>query len=627
MSFFLSRHLLIPLCYFALAAIPPTNAQTTNDAPSVTKLKGTGEVIRSVLKREELMQGTDLLGPMDETAGFAIPANAAEPSEFFEGTLTLKNVASNGHFTLLSDVFQLVPPTDSYWKHLPPFTFHFVQSGSSLIPVEQGLAITGDLVWNYIVGPGRVWRESNDGEYMRASLPFALVQRNQNCVHNGELTFLFNARKNPNISRVYYQITQETCYPMKFNLWGTVEATFLPGVVPAGREIRTRFAAEQSQRMPTKPLSALSSDFPNAGVDVAQFPRAYKHPEEITTYGLIFRGVHYSSGCATRFGEYAFCSEMRLPSYSIAKSVFAGVALMRLGQLYGPSVYNLRIKDYIPADAIEGRWGETTFGNTSDMATGNFNSTAYEADEDSSVTDKFIVDESLEAKTRDAFAFHQNFATPGTTWVYQSAATFLVTQAMQTILHQKQGTDADLFDLARKDIYEPLRMSQGFMTTIRTDNSPHGAPTGYYGLFFNKDDVGKIADFLNTSSGKIDGKQVLESVRLAEALFRGPTPETVGVPIVGRDAHSVLGEPVVDAKSQPATNGRRYAHGFWGRQVARGEFPQFPCDFWISIMSGYGGNVVLLLPNGASFYAFSDGMEFPWRQPTMELVKFSPICK
>lgn len=32
-------------------------------------------------------------------------------------------------------------------------------------------------------------------------------------------------------------------------------------------------------------------------------------------------------------------------------------------------------------------------------------------------------------------------------------------------------------------------------------------------------------------------------------------------------------------------------------------------------MNGYGGNSVLLLPNGVTFYIFSDGYEFPWAQP------------
>jgi len=618
------RTYLCSLCCLMFVCLPGAVAQDAGPTPA--KLTGGGQVKRSVLKRDQLLRGADTLSPVNDGAGFALPADAAEPGEFFEGTLTLKNVVSDGHFTLLSDVFQLVPTTDSWWKHLPPFSFHFVQSGSFLIPVEQGLTITGDPVWNYILGTGRVWREAGDGGYMRASLPFALVQRNQNCVHNGAMTFLFSTSKTPRISRVFYQITQETCYPMKFNMWGVLDADFAPGPVSGSADIRARFASEQAQRMPTKPIAALAEDFPGTKFDFATIRRAYKHPQNITTSGFVVRGVHYSAGCPTRFGEYPFCDEMRLPSYSIAKSVFAGVALMRLGQRYGTGVYDLRIKDYVSNDGIQGRWEETTFGNASDMATGNFDSDVYEADEDSDVMVKFLVDESLAEKTRDAFGFKKHYAPPGTVWVYQSSATFLLTQAMNTYLRQKQGPAADIFALIQKDVYEPLRMSQGFMSTIRTENSPKGAPTGYYGLFFNKDDAAKLATFLNSASGKIDGQQVLEPNRLAEALFRAPTTEAAGVPIPGRNPHSALGDPAVAKDMQPVPNSRRYAHGFWGRRITPAEYPEFQCDFWISLMSGYGGNIVLLLPNGATFYIFSDDMQFLWAEPLSAAAKLAPMC-
>ena len=570
------------------------------------------------------MRGSDSPTPVDETAAFALPLQAAEPTESFEGALTLTEGSNRRHFTLLSDIFRLISAGDSPWKHLPPFHFHFVQTGSFLIPAEQGLSITGDPAWNYIVGPGRVWRELGDAGYMRASLPFALVQRNQNCVHNGVVSFLFSTTRSPRISRAFYQITQETCFPMKFDMWGELNADFAPGAVAAAPEVRARSAAERARHIPTKPIRALAEDFPRTGIDLASIKKAYKHPDDITTYGFVLRGVHYSSGCPGRSGEYPFCDEMRLPSYSIAKSVFAGVALMRLGQLYGTSVYDLRIKDYVPDKDNEGDWEKTTLGNASDMATGNFNSDRYEADEDSSVNDRFLIAESLEAKTRDAFAFHAKYATPGTTWVYQSPATFLLTQAMQVYLRQKRGPGADIFNLVRDDVYQPLHMSQGFMSTIRTENSPAGAPTGYYGLFFNKDDVAKISTFLNSSSGKLNGEQVLEPSRLAEALFRGENAGRAGVPILGRKSGSALGEALTN-KSLPGSD-RRYAHGFWGAHMARAQSDGPRCDYWISLMNGYGGNIVMLLPNGVTFYIFTDSAEFPWAQPLSIAAKLAPMC-
>ncbi len=247
-------------------------------------------------------------------------------------------------------------------------------------------------------------------------------------------------------------------------------------------------------------------------------------------------------------------------------------------------------------------------------------------DEDSPVNDKFLIDEALGSKIRDAFTFHDKQAPPGTVWVYQSAATFLLTQSMNDFLKQKRGPSADIFDLVRKGVYEPLHMSSGFMRTIRTDDSLTGAPAGYYGLFFNKDDVAKIGTFLNSSAGKLGGEHVLEPNRLSEALFRAPTTDHAGVPINGRDPRSALGENATAKNGQPVTNARRYAHGFWGRRISSAEFPEFKCDFWISLMNGYGGNTVLLLPNGVVYYAFSDGFEFPWVQPLSLAAKLAPMC-
>lgn len=592
------------------------------------ELTGNGDVQRSVLTRENLFAKKPPSKPVDDTAGFAIPAGASEPTQIFEGTLTLNDVASSGNFSQIADVFKLIPATDSPWKHLAPFHFQFVQSGRHLIPASQGLAIVdASPTWNYILGPGRVWNEKGDQGYVRAAFPFALIQRNQNCVHNGEMTFLFSNAGSPNISNVYYQITQETCYPMKFNLWGMIFATYTPGPVAGGALIKASHKIDLERRIPTKPFSDLAKDFPNAHVDLAAFTAAYKHSENVTTYGLILRGTNYVSGCPTRSGEYAFCSDMRVPSYSIAKSAFAGVALMRLGQLYGPEVYNLKIKDYIPASMIRGKWDGTTFGNTSDMATGNFNLAGYEADEDSPVNDKFLIAEAYAEKLTDAFDFKDHSAPPGTKWVYQSAATYILTQAMNAYFHQRGGS-GDIFTLVRDDIYKPLHVNEGGLTTIRTDHSATGAPTGYYGLFFNQDDIAKIGNFLNTSAGMIDGRQVLEPARLSEALFRSANVAEAGVPIEGRSAASLLGAPVsAGGKSSGGDNSRRYSHGFWGRKITSAEFPEYTCDYWVSFMSGYGGNIVMLLPDGATYYIFSDGMEFPWQATLHEINKIAPMCK
>jgi len=610
----------------ALIGLSPSPAHERSIASTANSKSTKGDGSRTILTHDQLFAKAAPAAPVDDAAAFAMPANADAATESFEGTLALNDLQNSGNFTALSDIFQIIPDGDSPWKHLPPFRYQFVAGGGYLIPVQQGLAITGSPAWNYILGPGRAWREGSDDGYMRASLPFALVQRNQNCVHNGEMAFLYSKAKSPKISNVYFQITQETCYPMKFNLWGMAPAGYEPVNVPRAAELKSEHAAEMASRLPTKTFEALATDHPSAGINLAAISAEYKNPAEITTYGVVVNGVNYTSGCPTRSGEYVFCAEMRLPSYSIAKSVFAGVALMRLGQLYGSGVYSELIASYIPKKFIRGNWEKTTFNNVSDMATGNYNLEGYEADEDSPTMDTFLVDESFESKLNDSFAFTKNYAPPGTKWIYQSSATFVLTQAMNAYLKQRIGSHADIFDLVRDDVYKPLHVSAGGLTTIRTGNSSTGAPSGYYGLFFIKDDIAKIGEFLGNGQGKIQGSQILEPSRLNEALFRTADAGAAGVPILGVSSGSALGPPKLGSGSFVPENSRRYAHGFWGRHITAAEFPEYKCDAWISLMAGYGGNIVVLLPNGATFYIFSDGREFPWVNAVREINKLAPMC-
>lgn len=571
-------------------------------------LTGNGNVSRSVLTFGSLFSLGYGSSPVDDMSGFAVPANAAQPTQPFEGTLTLSGL-SNDTFDQLVDKFNLIPIGDSPWKHLPAFSFQFVQNGSYIIPAQQGLIYTGDPDWNYIIGPGRVWLENSDNGYMRAAMPFSLVQRNQNCVHNGELTFLFNKSMSPNVSDVYYQITSETCYPMKFDEWGTLTATYTPGTVANDTAIENAEATEVADRMPTKPFSALATDYPGAGLVLSNFTSQYsctlKDPECISSYGLVINGTNYTSSCATRDGDYAFCSEMRLPSYSTAKTSFANVALARLGEMYGTGVYNQLVQSFITPSA--GNWSQTTLNDAVDMASGNYNSSSFEVDEDGVDMSAFLDAEPYSTKIPDAFAFHKFHAQPDTLWVYHSSDIFLAVSAMNLYLQQQKGPGADLFDEVLNDVYIPLNVSQGFRSMLRTDNSSTGHPTGYFGLFYNRDDIAKIGNWLDNGNGVINGVQVLEPTRLQESLFRNPGVTGLSVPF-------------------PHDTDFFYKDATWGKTMTPAQFPQYACTFRVAFMSGYGGNTVLLLPDGVTYYIFTDNDQFYWYAAANEINKIAPFC-
>ena len=204
-------------------------------------LIGSGNANRSFLTYAELFSNTTPASPVDDSAGFAVPSNAAPPSQSFEGTLTLSNPTARGSFRLLRDDEKIDTGTDSPWRHLASFSFQFVQNGSYLIPVRQGLVISGSSAWNYIVGPGRVWQEDGDDGYMRASLPFALVLRNENCVHNGEMTFLFSNKKSPHVSQVRYQSPRKLANISS----STCGDNYRPPTFPARFEGQTKYGKQQ----------------------------------------------------------------------------------------------------------------------------------------------------------------------------------------------------------------------------------------------------------------------------------------------------------------------------------------------------------------------------------------------
>jgi CubicO group peptidase (beta-lactamase class C family) len=284
--------------------------------------------------------------------------------------------------------------------------------------------------------------------------------------------------------------------------------------------------------------------------------------------------------------------------------------------VFGGGVYHELIRNYVPEYVDGGNWSTVTFDDTLNMATGNYRSSAYMVDENGTQEGIFLSDEGYSKKIADAFSLFPAKAPPGSAWVYQSHATFIVTQAMNAYLQQQRGSSADLFDFLREDVFNPAKFSTG-LSTLRTDNAEKpsvnaGKPIGSYGLFYISDDVAKLGKLLNNDGGKTGGTQVLDPVRLRDTLFQNP--DHLGLPI-----SSVQGM---------FADSNRYQRGFWGRRFTHVEFPpQKSCDFWVARMGGYGGISIVLIPNGITYYVFSDNDEFPWYGAVQEAEKIAPACE
>ncbi|MEV5795689.1 hypothetical protein [Streptomyces sp. NPDC052192] len=583
----------------ALVPVSPLAARPAYAASAIPgdPLTGSGAVTRSVLTAADLTRGA-ATGTVTDNA-FALPAAAAAPTHAFEGTLTLKGVATTGGFKTIKDPYTYA--ATAALKHLPPVSVALVQNGSHVIPAVRGLQITQSAYWNLIVGGGRAWNENGDGGRTRVSLPFALVERNANCVHNGLLTFLFDGSTT---SRVRYQITHETCEYFQFDMWGQVGASYSRHTVSGDTALKSAYAGEVAHRVPTKPVSALSTDYPNAGIDTSAFGSGIT-ASALSTYGVSYGGVNYVGACQTRQGAYPYCNQMVLPSYSLAKTMFAGVVLMRLTQVYGSSVPSQLIRDWV-GEADTSAWSGVTFQDTANMATGNYSSSDFESDEAGSSMTAFFDAEAYGPKMTAALAFPHS-AAPGTKWVYHSSDTFVLARAMQNYLVSKAGAGSDIYRFIRDQVLVPLHLSPDVLTTERTDNTATGQPLGGYGLFYTQDDIAKVSQFLNADGGKIGGVQKLDPTMLADAMQHNPANRGV---ITTADA-----------------TGRTYQYqdGLWARQFTSADNPVFTSPVYVPFMSGFGGITAAMVPNGATYYYFSDNDEFDWSAAAAQAYKLPAI--
>lgn len=70
---------------------------------------------------------------------------------------------------------------------------------------------------------------------------------------------------------------------------------------------------------------------------------------------------------------------------------------------------------------------------------------------------------------------------------------------------------------------------------------------------------------------------------------------------------------------------RLHNNGFWSREFSTADDAAFAAPFSVPFMSGFGGITVALMPNGSSYYVFSDNNEFSWVDVVAESNRISPM--
>jgi len=546
------------------------------------------------LSFDVLTNGTSLDEPL-QLAEFAPVGTPLSATNTFSGRLRLHTDEQSNQFDLLLDEFGLITPSRPGIDELPLFDIQLVQDGGYLVPMVQGPIINEHGWWEFVLRPGRVWDEGGDNGFTRAVIPFALKEIREDCIHNGLMSFLFNDAGQ--VSQVAFQISNQTCRYLQFEMRGLLSASYTPGAVESAEHVTQSVRDNRLGRIPQKPIEFLAQDY--EGASAAEFGSHEEiDPADMTAFGFVIDSTHYVGGCDTPYGIYPDCDEMALPSYSTAKSVVGGLGLMLMEVAY-PGTAGVAISDYVP-ECAEG-WNDVTIEHALDMTTGHFGSYDLYGDENSSENSRFFAGDH-DIKIDVACNEYPRKADPGAHLSYHTWDTYLAGVAMNGLLRSHNGPAADFFDdLLVEKIWKPLGLSQLAAATRRTYDDVAQPYTGF-GLTLLRDDVAKLARFIGEADGHIGTEEVLDR-RLFDAIKQ-----------------RVPGDPGLVTELETI----RYNNGFRSFDVSG----YLECDepVWVVVLSGFGGIIVAIMPNDTVYYYFSDGNVHRYLHAVRESHKIRSMC-
>ena len=173
---------------------------------------------------------------------------------------------------------------------------------------------------------------------------------------------------------------------------------------------------------------------------------------------------------------------------------------------------------------------------------------------------------------------------------------------MDRLYQQREGEDGVLWQLMVDEVYRPIGIHHLSMTRTR-ETEGLGTPMLAWGIYVSIDDIAKIA-MLIQAGGTHNGEQLLSKAGLAEALYETGIH---GLPTGASNEHG------------PKT----YHLSLWQEPyiTASGKVVHAPR------MSGYGGNIVQLMPNGIIGFRFGNGEDVGLEPMTTIADRIRPFDK
>ena len=399
----------------------------------------------------------------------------------------------------------------------PGITLTLLTRGDVLIPLQRGCMVAERApgktpsYWCVIPQFGRVWRSSEDGGWSRAALPLMLVNDLENHAHQGLAMFRYRQGR---VSAVVMQFVQQTSpYRLQqhFVAWGEAEAQWREsGIADAGAQ-RERAQAELAQRLPHEPWDELARGLP-AGT-LAGFGGPV-HEKWRLQAALIRAGTLYYQETPTPYGNYPYPLEMRFGVRSVMKSIGAPLALLRLAQVYGPYLLDLKIGDYVPG--LHAKYRSVRFIDAANMASG-FGGTGSLHTHPNDPRDGYLDGDydawyrarSHAAKVRQMTRSLRPYPwEPGTVVRYRDQDFYLLGAAIDGFLRTARGPQADLWDMLASEVLAPIAIATAPAVRTLEARGARGVVWLNAGYYPTLDDLGKIA-LLYQNLGAAGSRQIL----------------------------------------------------------------------------------------------------------------------
>jgi CubicO group peptidase (beta-lactamase class C family) len=290
---------------------------------------------------------------------------------------------------------------------------------------------------------------------------------------------------------------------------------------------------------------------------------------------LLMDGDVYVQDVSTRSGPHPWPEWMHHGVYSVTKTMGLGLSVLHLAQRYGDSVFDELVTDHIPELAAHPGWSGVTFHHVLNMVTGTTGG------ESGAPIGPFIMARSSTDKIAALQSFPDSPAAPGQEFAYYSTHSFVLSYALNNFVQAREGPSANYWEMVKENVLAPLGIPHLPIARTIEPGGGTGIPIMGWGSYPDLDAAAKIAQLFQ-DDGMFEGQQLLSRVKTREAMRRTAVPDYP------------TGHP-----------SERYLHSVWTVRTSTGS-----CSIDVPLMSGFGGNHVLMLPSGLTVVRFMDADDY-----------------